>query len=130
MWWAVLQERGIEDMDLTAAMTEILKLVSEIDPVHDRRVRMMNVKKGSDDHSVFLYNIEQTVGVAEFSSMTQDELIAHLFISGGSDMTMSKIATDWLAKEGEKSISTLRTQIRAAEASSWYSNTKPNQSTN
>ena len=82
MWWSGLQERGIESMDLTAAMTEVLKLVSEIDHIHDRRVRIMNIKKGSNDHSVYLYNIEEAVGVAEFGSMTKDELIGHLFISG------------------------------------------------
>ena len=75
MWWSVLQERGIEGMDLTTAMTEVLKLVAEVDPVHDRRVRMMTVKRGSDDHSVFLYNLEQSVGVAEFSKMTSLSLV-------------------------------------------------------
>ena len=47
-------------------MTEVLKLVAEVDPVHDRRVRMMTVKRGSDDHSVFFITWNKLWGLQNF----------------------------------------------------------------
>ena len=76
-------------------ITEILKaLESEAkkgDPKHNRRLKMLQIRRGSDNHSDFVAKLIEAAKVIEFEKMTLAEFIIHLFIRD-TDQTMGKMA--------------------------------------
>ena len=45
-------------MELGGVMTEIIRLGAKVNPLHARRLEAFVVKRGNDDHSTFLYQVE------------------------------------------------------------------------
>lgn len=83
-------------------VTEILKALEaeakKGDPKHNRRLRMLQIRRGSDSHSDFVAKLIQAAKVIEFEKMTVAEFIIHLFIRD-ADNTMSKMAQEILKEE-------------------------------
>ena len=50
-------ERGIEEMELAAVMTEMRWLSSEFNPLHSRRLEAFGVKRGGYEHPVFVHKV-------------------------------------------------------------------------
>ena len=82
---------------------------------HQRRLQVLKVKRGNERHSDFLYTIENLMSIAEFNTMTLDEMIIHLFAET-ADNTMSRLVLEILA--GTKPlVAELRIKIKEKENS-------------
>ena len=119
-WWQSLVQRGIQDNKTLEQVTDIIAEESEArNPIHQRRIELLRVKKADSTHSDFLYKLEQYAELSEFSSLTLDGLISHLFLEQ-SDQEMGRICQEILAKEPGGNLKTLRSEIKRAEGSVWY----------
>ena len=94
------------------------KPVSSRDPRHNRRLRMIGIRRGSDTHSDFINKLIEAFRIIEFQQMTGDEFIIHLF-TRDADITMGKIAQEVL-KEAKPDVNNLVNRIQEYESESWY----------
>ena len=68
------------------------------DPKHSRRLKPLQIRRGSDAHSDFMDKLREAASVIELNKMSLDEFIIHLFIRD-ADSTMAKMAQEILEKE-------------------------------
>ena len=118
---------GLEKYDPDhKSITEILNALEieakKGDPKHNRRLKMLQIRRGSDNHSVFVSKLIKAANVIEFEKMTLAEFIIHLFIRD-ADQTMGKMAQEIL-KEEKPDINNLVNKIKEYEAESWYNHNK------
>ena len=92
------------------------------DPKHTRRVKILQIRRGSDSHSDFLDRLKEAGSVIEFDKMSLDEFLIHLFIQE-ADSQMAKIALEILERE-KPSIHMLVNKIKETEAAVCYNNKK------
>ena len=64
----------------------ILEESSGSNPLHQRRIKLMRVKK-TGSHSDFFFQLEQHMSLIEFEKFTKEALLTHLFLEQ-SDETM------------------------------------------
>ena len=91
-WWL----QALEDKDSgNKNLEQLIELINEEGKLrmqrHQRRLQLLKVKRGNEQHSDFLYTIENLMSVAEFNKMTSNEMIIHLFAET-ADNTMSRLA--------------------------------------
>ena len=65
---------------------------------HKRRLELLKAKKGSEKHIGFLDKLGRLLSVAEFDSITGDEMVIHLFAES-ADTQMARLVMDMLEKE-------------------------------
>ena len=94
-----LQSLETKDMK-NKTLQELMELIKEEGklrmPCHQRRLQLLKAKRNSNKHSNFLYQLETLMSVAEFSAMSADEMVIHLFAET-ADVVMSKLALEILA---------------------------------
>ena len=108
----------IKNKNLKEAMEVVMAVASENNPVHGRRMDLLKMRRGSQDHSQWLYKLETAMELTKWEEWTKESMIVHLFLES-ADTEMSKLATAMLSKE-KVDLSELRMQIRAVENSVWY----------
>lgn len=119
-WWQSLIQRGINDNKTLDQVIRIVVEESEArNPLHQRRIELLRVKKSDSAHSDFLYKLEQFAELIDFNSLTLDGLISHLFLEQ-CDMDMGRICQEILAKEPGGNLQMLRSEVKRAEGSVWY----------
>ena len=82
----------------------------------------MQIRRGSDAHSDFVDKLRDAASVIEFSKMSLDEFIIHLFIRH-ADPTMAKMAQEIL-KDEKPDINKIVKKIKETEHESCYNNKK------
>ena len=92
------------------------------DPKHSRRLKLLQIRRGSDAHSDFVDKLREAASVIEFSKMSLDEFIIHLFIRD-ADPTMAKMAQEIL-KDEKPDINKIVKKIKETEHESCYNNKK------
>ena len=92
------------------------------DPKHSRRLKLLQIRRGSNAHSDFVDKLREAASVIEFSKISLDEFIIHLFIRD-ADSTMAKMAQEILEHE-KPDINNLVNKIKETENASWYNNKK------
>ena len=111
-------QMDIKSKDLMGAMAVVMAVASENNPVHGRRMDLLKMRRGSQDHSQWLYKLETAIELTKYEEWSKEKMIVHLFLES-ADTEMSKLATAMLAKD-TVSLSELRMQIRAIENSVSY----------
>ena len=118
IWWAQMVNMNIKKKDLKGAMQVVMDVASENNPVHGRRMDLLKMRRGSMDHSTWLYKLETAMELTQWKDWTKEAMIIHLFLES-ADTEMSKVATAMLAKDSVN-LADLRMEIRAIENSVWY----------
>ena len=106
---------NIKKKNLKDAMQVVMDVASENNPVHGRRMDLLKMRRGSMDHSTWLYKLETTIELTKWEDWTKEAMIIHLFLES-ADMEMSKVATAMLAKDSVN-LADLRMEICAIENS-------------
>ena len=117
-WRAALQQLQPESRNLKELTDAIEQEAKRNDPKHFRRVKILQLKRGSDSHSDFAERLRQEGSVIEFDKISLDEFLIHLF-ARDSDSQMSKMALELLEKD-KPSFQTLINKCKEIEASVWY----------
>ena len=97
-WIAALKQVQPESRNLKELTDAIEEEAKRNDPKHTRRVKILQLKRGSDAHSDFAERLRQEGSVIEFEKMSLDEFLIHLF-ARDSDSQMSKMALELLEQE-------------------------------
>ena len=92
------------------------------DPKHSRRLKLLQIRRGSDAHSDYMDKLREVGSVIEFEKMSLDEFLIHLFIRD-ADSIMAKMAQEILEKENPN-INMVANKIKETEAATWYNNKK------
>ena len=110
LWWAQMVNMNIKKKDLKGAMQVVMDVASENNPVHGRRMDLLKMRRGSMDHSTWLYKLETAMELTQWKDWTKEAMIIHLFLES-ADTEMSKVATAMLAKDSVN-LADLRMEIR------------------
>ena len=78
MGFESLLHQNIKEKDLQGVIDLILEESSGSNPLHQRRVDLVRVKK-KGSHSDFLFALEEHMSLVEFNNMTKDSFLTHLF---------------------------------------------------
>ena len=68
------------------------------DPKHICRVKLLQIRRGSDAHSDFMDKLRETGSIIEYDKMSLDEFLIHLFIRD-ADSQMAKMALEILERD-------------------------------
>ena len=121
-WIQALDAKKLEELPLEE-ITEIIKEEGKLRmPVHQRRLQLLKARRNQTRHTEFIFQLEKLMSVAEFTTMTQDEMLIHIFAET-ADPTMSRIALEVLASE-KTSTDELRTRVTETESALWYKGTQ------
>ena len=118
LWWSQMVAKQVKEKDLGAAMSVVLEVASDNNPVHGRRMDLLKLRRGTMDHSTFLFKLEELMELTIYQEWSKEKMIIHLFLEG-ADPEMARIATNMLAKD-TVSLPDLRYEVRATENSTWY----------
>ena len=121
-WRAALQQINPESKNLKELTDAIEDEAKRNDPKHTRRVKILQLKRGSDSHSEFAERLRQEGSVIEFDKMSLEEFLIHLFVRE-ADSQMSKMALELLEKD-KPSFHALINKCKEIEASVWYNGRK------
>ena len=120
LWFSSLVQKGLKLKDsLDSVINLILEESNQRNPLHQRRMQLLRIKKDSS-HSEFLHNIEELMELVAFGEMTKEAFILHLFIEQ-ADAEMSKLAAENLRVNPKGDLNSFRAQIKQVESSTWYS---------
>ena len=79
LWFSSLVQKGLKLKDsLDSVINLILEESNQRNPLHQRRMQLLRIKKDSS-HSEFLHNIEELMELVAFGEMTKEAFILHLF---------------------------------------------------
>ena len=90
-WANALEKYDPDNKSLTEILNALEIEAKQGDPKHNRRLKMLQIRRGSDNHSDFVSKLIEAANVIEFEKMTLAEFIIHLFIRD-ADQTMGKMA--------------------------------------
>ena len=90
IWMESMIHRGIKEKNLEEIMGLILEESSGRNPLHQRRIELMRVKK-TGSHGDFFFQLEQHMSLIEYDTLTKEALLTHLFLEQ-SDETMGRMA--------------------------------------
>ena len=121
-WSNALEKYDPDKKPITEILNALEIEAKKGDPKHNRRLKMLQIRRGSDSHSDFVVKLIEAGNVIEFEKMTLAEFIIHLFIRD-ADQTMGKMAQEIL-KEERPDTNNLVNKIKEYEAESWYSQKK------
>ena len=88
LWMESMIHRAIKEKNLEKIMGLILEESSGRNPLHQRRIELMQVKK-TGSHSDFFFQLEQHMSLIEFDKLTKEALLTHLFLEQ-SDETIDE----------------------------------------
>ena len=117
VWFKSLLHQNIKEKDLQGVIDLILEESSGRNPLHQRRIDLLRVKKGGN-HSDFLFALEEHMSLVEFDDMTKDSFLTHLFLEQ-ADEHMAKMATEILEKKPKCDVHQLRQAIQQIKTSTW-----------
>ena len=118
IWWSQMIAKQVKEKDLEGAMSVVLEVASDNNPVHGRRMDLLKLRRGSMDHSTFLFKLEELMELTMYHEWSKEKMIIHLFLEG-ADTEMARIVTNMLARD-TVSLPDLRYEVRATENSTWY----------
>merc|ERR1711888_246999 len=118
IWWSQMIAKQVKEKDLEGAISVILEVASDNNPVHGRRMDLLKLRRGSMDHRTFLFKLEELMELTMYHEWSKEKMIIHLFLEG-ADTEMARIATNMLAKD-TVSLPDLIYEVRATENSTWY----------
>ena len=78
--WAQMVQLDIKKKNLTEAMKIVIAVANENNPVHGRRMDLLKMRRGSQDHSQWLYKLETAMELTKWEDWTKESMIVHLFI--------------------------------------------------
>lgn len=114
-WSQTIDEKDPKNKNLE----QLLDLIKEDGklrmPKHHRELQLLKAKGGCEKHSDFLHALENLMSVAEFKTMTSDEMIIHLFTET-ADNTMSRLSLKIIAAS-KPSVTKLRRILMETENS-------------
>ena len=79
VWFESLLHQNIKEKNLQEVIDLILEESSGRNPLHQRRIDLLRVKK-EGSHSDFLFTLEEHMSLVEFNDMTKDSFLTHLFL--------------------------------------------------
>ena len=123
VWFESLLHQNIKEKNLQEVIDLILEESSGRNPLHQRRIDLLRVKK-EGSHSDFLFTLEEHMSLVEFNDMTKDSFLTHLFLEQ-ADETMAKMATEILERKPKGDVNQLRQTIQQIESSTWYQGKGP-----
>ena len=91
-------QMDIKSKDLKGAMAVVMAVASENNPVHGRRMDLLKMRRGSQDHSQWLHKLEAVIELTKYEVWSKDKMIVHWFLES-ADTEMSKLATTMLSKD-------------------------------
>ena len=115
-----LIKKGVEKKNLAQILTLILEESAGRNPLHQRRIKLLRIKK-TGNHSDFFFQLEQAMSLIEFEDLSKETLLTHLFLEQ-ADETMSRMAQDILVKKPKGDVDQLRQEIKSIESSTLYGN--------
>ena len=115
IWWSQMVQLDIKSKNLKEAMEVVMAVACENNPVHGRRMDLLKMRRGSQDHSQWLHKLEAAMELTKWEEWNKESMIVYLFLES-ADTEMSKLATTMLSKD-KVNLSELRIQIRAVENS-------------
>ena len=121
-WANALEKYDPERKTITDILKALELEAKKGDPKHNRRLKMLQIRRESDNHSDFVAKLIEAAKVIEFEKMTLAEFIIHLFIRD-ANQTMGKMAQEIL-KEEQPDVNNLVNKIKEFEAESWYNQKK------
>ena len=102
--------------NLEAIIADIIDESNLRNPVHRRRMNLLRVKRNGAPHSDFFITLEEQFWLVDYEIMTGQAFFTHPFLEQ-SDPTMAKEAREIIATKPQNDINSLRSQIKATEAS-------------
>ena len=121
-WKSSLQQIDPDNRSLEELTKELEEEAKRSDPKHTRRVKILQIKRGSDSRSDFADRLKQEGTVIEFDKMSQDEFFIHLFV-WEADSQIAKIALEIMERD-KPSFHTLINKCKETESAVWYNNKK------
>merc|ERR1711888_382569 len=118
LWWSQMVAKKVKEKNLQAAMTVVLEVASDNNPVHGCRMDLLKLRRGTMDHSSFLFKLEELMEMTVYQEWSKEKMIIHLFLEG-ADAEMARLATNMLARD-DVSLPDLKYEVRATENSTWY----------
>ena len=94
IWFESMIHRGIKEKNLEEIMELILEESSGRNPLHQRRIELMRVRK-TGSHGDFFFQLEEHMSLIEFDKLTKEALLTHLFLEQSNE-TMGRMAQDIL----------------------------------
>ena len=94
----VLEKYDPDNKSITEIINALEIEAKQGDPKHNCRLKMLQIRRGSDNHSDFVSKLIEAANVIEFEKMTLAEFIIHLFIRD-ADQTMGKMAQEILKED-------------------------------
>ena len=85
VWFESLIHQNIKEKDLQGVIDLILEESSGRNPLHQRRIDLLRVKK-EGSHSDFLFALEEHMSLVEFNTMTKDSFLTRF---------LSKLMRQW-----------------------------------
>ena len=122
VWFESLMHKNVKQKNLQQVIELILEESSGRNPLHQRRIDQLRVKK-EGSLSDFLFKLEEYMSLVEFDKMTKDSFLIHLFLEQ-ADETMAKMATKILERNSQGDVNQLRQSIQQIESSTWYQGNK------
>ena len=123
VWFESLLHHHIKEKNLKEVIELILAESAGRNPLHQRRIDLLRVKK-EGSHSDFLFSLEEHMSLVQYNEMTKDSFLTHLFLEQ-ADETMAKMATKILEKKPGADVNQLRQAIQQIESSTWYQGKGP-----
>ena len=119
-WYTALEQNGVKDVGLEQIVKMILEESCLRNPVHNRRIKFLQSKRGGMSQSDFWALLEERISLIKFENLTALGLATHIFLQE-SDSVMTKMAAEILFDtQGKGDARKLRNDIKAIEASRWY----------
>ena len=72
-----------------------MAVASKNNPVHGRRMDLLKMRRGSQDHSQWLYKLVSAMELTKWEEWIKESMIVHLFLEL-ADTEMSKLTTAML----------------------------------
>ena len=73
IWWSQMLNKQIKEKDLKGAMLVVLEVASENNPVHGRRMDLLKMRRGSMDHSTWLFKLEEAMNLTQWQDWSKEK---------------------------------------------------------
>ena len=80
IWWSQMVQLDIKSKNLKEAMDVVMAVASENNPVHGRRMDLLKMRRGSQDHSQWLHKLEAAMELTKWEEWNKESMIVHLFL--------------------------------------------------
>ena len=114
-WSTALEVKNPDNKSLEQIAELIREEGNQGTPQHQRRMELLKAKRRSEKHSDFLDKLGNLLSVAEFDSMTGDEMVIPIFTES-TDPHMARLVMDMPEKENP-TMQSLKVKVKETENS-------------